>query len=100
MNTQRMLLRAAALSFAALVSTVPAQNYVATGDIASAATIELAVMNRGGTNSSTYSLPNNVGTILWDPSQPDSFILGNTSGATRGGTLIRSSFVGPGQISS
>lgn len=88
----------AALSLAVLAPNVSAQNFVATGDLAAATIVDLAVMNRGGTVSTSYGTPTSVGTILWDPSQPDSFIMGNTSGATRGGAVIRATFVAPGQV--
>ena len=92
----------AALSLSLLLanaSQLRAQNFVAAGDIATSAH-ELAVMSADGSTSSTYGLPSTVETILWDPSDPDSFILGNRAGGSSpiDGALTRTRFIGPGQV--
>lgn len=73
--------------------------YLGVGDVAAAGNTELRILAATGSDSAGYSIPSSTPTTaLWDPSHPDDFVIGGGSAAATGGYLVRSSFVGSGQV--
>jgi hypothetical protein len=90
----------ATLAAAACQVAVCAQTWVARGDIVAAGNAFLAVMSASGQTSTAYPMPpgTSAQSVLWDPSEPDSFLVGKHASNATGGELYRMRFTGPGQV--
>ncbi|MFG0316135.1 MAG: hypothetical protein ACF8XB_02585 [Planctomycetota bacterium JB042] len=84
--------------FAAAPASAAPPQFLGVGDIATAGNAELWIMAADGVTSNGHPLTGIApSTSLWDPEQPDSFILGQGGGASNSGSLRRVTFTAPGQ---